>query len=100
MYRHFLLVMGLLGATVFVSPPAHSDTAEEMASFCEPYRHAVIVDATMNGPLIQVPGANANSEICWGAFGAIQELGVLVLAPGASPALNLCSLLLAAVLSW
>ncbi len=72
MYRYFVALLFIL----FLIPrAAHADTALDMASYCEPYRHATITGRNPDGTEnLDVPGANVQSSYCWaqaaGASGA------------------------------
>ena len=85
-------MVSLLGLSA-VSPSgrcAHPDnggpiTAAEMASWCEPYRKAVIKGDTVSVP----PGPSA--ELCYGAFLAIQQLGATTLTTPTDSMLRVCA---------
>jgi hypothetical protein len=89
----------LLMATFAVgfAPRAHAQTAGEMASYCAPYRHGLVLQAKPGGhSLVEAPGANANSYFCWGEFAALQQfaslqaVGAVALFPSAHPAARFC----------
>lgn len=57
-----------------------AESAADMASFCDPYRQAVITGRTVDGSgVLNVPAASVNSNFCWGAFAMFQ--GLLVVTP-------------------
>jgi hypothetical protein len=60
-------------------------TAAEMASWCEPYRKAVIKGDTVSVP----PGPLA--ELCYGAFLAIQQLSATTLTAPTDSLLRVCA---------
>jgi hypothetical protein len=60
-------------------------TAAEMASWCEPYRKAVIKGDSVSVP----PGPSA--ELCYGAFLAIQQLSGTTVTTPADSILRVCA---------
>ena len=60
-------------------------TAAEMASWCEPYRKAVIKGDSVSVP----PGPSA--ELCYGAFLAIQQLSATTLTAPTDSILRVCA---------
>ena len=74
----------ILASGLFAGSPAASQSAQEMASFCEP-----IVNAKAVGEgRIQVTTSFETGQ-CWGAFRALQQLSALTL-DGKTRALPLC----------
>jgi hypothetical protein len=67
------------------APCVWADTAQEMAGYCQPYRAAVVT-----GPGEIKVDADANSQYCWGAFSAVQDLGNLALGKAQRATLRLC----------
>ena len=67
----------LLLALIAISPLAGADdqgpiTAGEVASWCEPYRHALLVNGAVS------VDSTAQSQSCYGAFITIQQLGATI----------------------
>jgi Rap1a immunity proteins len=75
--EHKTLIAALLlaSATLLVTPRAEAQTAGQMARFCAPYRHAlVLAPGSSDNPVVEAPGGNARSNFCWGAFATLQSL--------------------------
>lgn len=70
-------------------PPAMADTAEEMATACAPYRAAEVRNEG-DHQMVFVPAPTMDSEVCWGAFTAFQQLAVIALYPHKEPSLEVC----------
>lgn len=72
-----MLIITVAGAAWSVRATAQipGETAGQMASSCAPYRHALRLAPRRGGsPLIEAPGANRQSDFCWGAFATLQAL--------------------------
>jgi hypothetical protein len=63
----------LFGFWLIFAPSARAESAGEMASYCEPYRTAVIV----GNEQIRIEHPGQNSNICWGAFAAVQDFATM-----------------------
>jgi hypothetical protein len=60
-------------------------TAEEVASWCQPYRTAVVRDAQVS------VSATADSPVCFGAFLATQQFINVNLSSGTPPIFGVCA---------
>ena len=57
------------------APSLHAQTAGQMAADCAPYRHALRLSPRPGGgSVVEAPGANANSNFCWGSFALLQQM--------------------------
>lgn len=75
--RAVAVLGGLWGFAALWAVPAHAQgtTAGQMATWCAPYRHALRLAPRGNGAaVVEAPGANAQSDFCWGSFALLQEL--------------------------
>ena len=95
--RTTIAVLLMVTLALGFAPRAHAQTAGEMASYCAPYRHGLVLQARPGGhSLVEAPGANANSYFCWGEFAALQEfvslqgVGAVNLFPSSHPAARFC----------
>jgi hypothetical protein len=68
----------LVASLTLFAPSVHAQTAGQMAADCAPYRHALRLSPRPGGgSVVEAPGANANSNFCWGSFALLQQMVAL-----------------------
>ena len=64
-----------VASLILFTPSVHAQTAGQMAADCAPYRHALRLSPRPGGgSVVEAPGANANSNFCWGSFALLQQM--------------------------
>jgi hypothetical protein len=80
-----LIRLGLLGLTLFLSSPAHSETGNTLLQACE----ALEREIRISGNNVQLP-PRPDVHKCWGYMAAIQDLSVAVDDQTGKPLLGSC----------
>ena len=79
-----MVLLVMVAASLWAADESGPITAGEMASWCEPYRTALLDGASVH---VQ---ATPQSQVCFGAFLAVQQLAVTTLPGDPRGALRVC----------